>query len=73
MWTNNLNVTRTYASSHNKNAYAMLSGMSGWRKIKTLSDDGVTNCFTVLNAAMANNRKVDVYIVSDEIERVVMH
>lgn len=73
MWTNNVNVTRTYASSHNKNSYAILSGISGWKKISTLSDDGVTNCTVLLNAALANNRRVDVYIVSNQVERVVMH
>lgn len=73
MWTNNVNVTRTYSTSHTQNSWAVLSGISGWKKISTLSVDGVSNCTVLLNAALANNKKVDVYIVSDQIERVVMH
>jgi len=73
MWTNNVNVTRTYASSHTQNAWAILSGISGWKKVLNHSTDGVTNCFVLLNSALANGKKVDVYIVSDQVERVVMH
>lgn len=72
MWTNNLNVIRTYASSHSKNAWAIVSSISGWKKIQIISNDGVTNCNTMLNIALANDRKVDVYIESDQIQRVVM-
>lgn len=72
MWNNNRNVQRAYSSSHSKNSWAIISGISGWKKIRTLSSDGVTNNFIMLNSALANNRKVDVYIVSNQIERVVM-
>ncbi|MEM6889553.1 MAG: peptidase M6 [Pseudomonadota bacterium] len=72
MWHNNKTVTRTYASKDSQNCHAILSGISGWKKVKTGSGDGVSNVFTALNAARAGGKRVDVFIVSDEIERVVM-
>lgn len=72
MWNNNKTVSRTYCSADKQNAHAIISGISGWKKIKTGAASGVTNVFLTLNAAKANGRKVDVYIVSNQIERVVM-
>lgn len=73
MWTNNLSVHNTYASKDSQNCWAILSNAPGtWRQIKTGSADGVTNVFLMLCAARANNRNVDVYIVSNMIERVVL-
>ena len=73
MWHNNQKVTRTYSSSHAKNSWALLNGISGWKKIKGHTNDGVTNVSVALNNALAGDRTVDVYIVNNEIERVVMH
>ncbi len=72
MWINNNTVSRTYASRESQNAYAIVSGASGWKKIRTGATDGVTNVFVILNAAKANNRQVDVYIANNQIERAVM-
>jgi hypothetical protein len=72
MWHNNKTVSRTYTSSGSQNCYATVSGIAGWKKIKTGKTDGVSNVFTCLNAARAGAKKVDVYIVSNQIERVVM-
>jgi hypothetical protein len=72
MWNNNRTVTRTYTSSHSQNCYAIVSGISGWKKIKTGSTDGVSNVFTVLNSARAGGKNVNVYIVNNTIERAVM-
>ena len=72
MWHNNRTVSRVYTSHHSQNAWAIISGLSGWKRIKTGATDGVTNVHAVLTAAHANNKTVDVYIVSDLIERVVM-
>jgi len=72
MWHNNKTVSRTFTSSGSQNCHAIISGISGWKKIKTGKKDGVSNVFTVLNAARAGGKKVDVYIVSNVIERVVM-
>ena len=72
MWHNNKTVTRTYASKDAQNCHAILSGISGWRKIKTGNEHGVSNVFNSLNAARAGGKRVDVYIVNNLIERVVM-
>lgn len=72
MWNNNKTVTRTYSSSDSQNCHAIISGIAGWKKIKTGKPDGVSNIFTALNAARAGGKKVDVYIVNNIIERVVM-
>jgi anaerobic glycerol-3-phosphate dehydrogenase len=72
MWHNNLSVSRVYTSHHSQNCYAIVSGVSGWKKVKTGSGDGVTNVHIALSAAIANGRKVDVYIVSNMIERVTL-
>ncbi len=72
MWNNNKAVTRTYSSSGSQNCWAVISGISGWKRIRTGQPDGVSNIFTTLNAAQAGGKTVDVYIVSNIIERVVM-
>ncbi len=72
MWNSNKQITRTYTSSHSQNCYAIVSTISGWKKVKTGATDGVTNTFAALCAARANGRPVDVYIVNNMIERVVL-
>ncbi len=72
MWQNNRTVTRTYTSKDSQNAWAIISGVSGWKKVKTGASDGVTNVFTLLCAARANSRPVDVYVVANVIERAVL-
>ena len=72
MWHSNVDVIRTYSTRHSKNCWAIVSGISGWKKVNPGSNDGVTNVHSALCAARANNRKVDVYIVSNQIERVVL-
>jgi hypothetical protein len=53
-------------------AWAIISGISGWLRIKTLSADGVTNVFMILSTALANNRTVDVYIRNNQIEQATL-
>ena len=72
MWHNNRTVSRTYTSHHSQNCWAIISGIAGWKKIKTGAADGVTNVFLALSDARASGRSVDVYIVADQIERVVL-
>lgn len=72
MWHNNLSVTRTHSKNGSKMAWAIISGISGWKRIKPDSSDGVTNVFMILNAALANNRKVDVYINGAYIEQATL-
>ncbi|MEH6405578.1 MAG: hypothetical protein V7750_19560 [Sneathiella sp.] len=72
MWNNNKTVSRTFTSTDSQNCYAMISGIAGWKKIRTGNKDGVSNVFTCLNAARAGAKKVDVYIVNNQIQQVVM-
>lgn len=72
MWNNNKTVSRTFTTFESQNCWAIISGISGWKKVKTGKKDGVSNCFTTLNAARAGGKKVDVFINNNVIERVVM-
>jgi hypothetical protein len=72
MWHNNQTVTHTYTTVNSQNCYAIVNGLSGWKRVKTGNIDGVTNCWVALCAARANGRPVDVYVVSDMIERVTL-
>ena len=72
IWQNNKTVTRTYSSHNSQNAWARISGL-GWRKIKSGSADGVTNMFAGFCEAVANNRKVDVYVDGSNVYRMVLH
>ncbi|MDJ0782108.1 MAG: hypothetical protein QNJ22_09045 [Desulfosarcinaceae bacterium] len=67
MWHNNKSVVSVYAHVNTKTAYAIIDGMSGWKRINPTSADGVTNVLDVLNAAKANGKKVNVFIGSDEL------
>lgn len=68
MWHNNQVVNLTYTSANSQNAWAHV-GSLGWLPIYSGSTDGVTNIFTILNAAKANGRRADVYVVSGKIQR----
>ncbi|WP_350335230.1 hypothetical protein [Coralliovum pocilloporae] len=72
MWHTNKTVSRVYTTHDDQNAWANIAGL-GWRRIKTGDKDGVTNTFVLLSGAKANNRTVNVYIVSDLIERAYMN
>lgn len=65
MWYNNRLVRYVYAHVNTKYAMAIISGLSGWKRINPVSADGVTNVLDVLTAAQANGRRVNVYISSD--------
>ena len=72
MWQNNKKVTRTHSKSGTKQAWAIISGISGWKRIKTTSVDGVTNIYMILCVALANNRSVDVLIDGNEIKEATL-
>lgn len=59
MWTT---INQTYATPHNKHSWAALP--SGWRKVKPLTDDGVTNTFILLALAKATNKQAHVTVDS---------
>jgi hypothetical protein len=66
-------VLRTYTTHHSQNAWAVISGVTGgWKKVRTGAPDGVTNTFMVLSTAKANGRRVDAYIVGNQIERATL-
>ena len=62
MWYNNRSVLFTYTAYPSKYAYAMISGVSGWKRIYPATPDGVSNLFNLLCIAKATGRRVHVYI-----------
>ncbi|HYR10015.1 MAG TPA: hypothetical protein VEQ60_19735 [Longimicrobium sp.] len=55
MWQN---INQTYSTPHSMNAWAALP--AGWRKVKPLAADGVTNTFLLLALARATNKQAHV-------------
>ena len=72
MWYNNRLVIRTHCKNGTKIAYAIIGGISGWKRIRPTSTDGVTNIFMILSVARANGRNVDVYIQDNYIEQATL-
>ena len=72
MWHNNKSVVRTHAKDGSKLAYAIISGMSGWKRIRPSQSDGVSNIHLLLSTALANNRRVDVYIENNQISQATL-
>lgn len=68
-WHYNMTVARTYSTYHSQNAWAYV-GTVGWRKIQTGSADGVTDVFGALCEAVANSKKVHLYMDSSLIYRM---
>ena len=69
--------TIRYVSAHvnTKWAHAIfkdIPGMTGWLKINAASSDGVTNVLDILTAAVADQRKVNVLIESNQVKSVYM-
>lgn len=57
MWTT---INQVYATPHSKNCWAHLASDNAWRKVKTISDDGVTNTHLLLALARANSKQANV-------------
>jgi Zn-dependent metalloprotease len=60
-WVSNKSVLSTFTSPHSMNAWAYIQDV-GWRKVQTLTADGVTNMFALLVDAEAYNKKTTVYV-----------
>jgi hypothetical protein len=60
MWTT---INQVYATPHTKNCHAHVASDNAWRKVKPISDDGVTNTHLLLALARANSKKA--YVVKD--------
>ncbi len=71
IWKNNVSVTRAYTSYHSQNAWVLIGGV-GWRKVETTSKDGVTNMFILFCEAVANSKRVDVYVDGAKVYRAVL-
>lgn len=72
MWHNNKKVVRTHAKNGSQMAWAVIGGLGGWHRIRTVSPDGVTNVFMILCAALANGRSVDVFIMNGLIDQATL-
>ena len=73
MWHNNKSVVRTHAKIGSQQAWAIVQGVgSGWLQVKPASADGVTNVYTILTVALANNRNVDVYVTDNKISQATL-
>ena len=73
MWHNDKQVSRTHCKNGTQQAWAIITGVgSGWLRIKPNSADGVTNIYMILSAALANNRKVDVFVTNNEISEATL-
>lgn len=72
MWYRNKAIVRTHSKNGSQMAYAIVDGISGWKRIKPGSANGVTNVFMILTTARANNRKVDVYIADGHIQQATL-
>ncbi len=66
MWHNSKLVQYVYAHVNTQYAYAIIEGLSGWKRIDPVSTDGVTNVLDVLTTAKANGIRVNVYLTADE-------
>jgi len=73
MWKNNKKIIRTYSSSSTNNGWAIIDGVSGWKRIRPDYPSGVRNILNILSTAIANQRKVNVFLNSNnQIERVIL-
>ena len=70
-WWNNLSVIRAHAKSHSQMAWVVVSG-SSWLRLRPNAPDGISNEFSILCKALANNRKVDIYVNHSQIEQVTL-
>ena len=62
MWHSNKLVQYTYTTTETKFGYAIIEGVSGWKRLYPATEDGVSNLFGLLCVAKASNRRVNVYI-----------
>lgn len=74
MWYNNKDVIRTHCKEPSQQAWAIVKDVaSGWLRIKPGAPDAVTAIYVMLSIALANARKVDVYVENGEITQVTLH
>lgn len=71
MWESNKTVQYLYAT-HGGYVWAILDGVSGWKRIRSGSPDGVANVARVLTTAKYHGRKVNVFLDDNQIERAIL-
>jgi hypothetical protein len=72
MWHNNRLVQQVYVVHNPQGVWAVIEAVAGWKRVRPGAADGVTNLGVLLSAAKANNRRVHVDIVGNEIIRAVL-
>jgi hypothetical protein len=72
MWYYNKAVIRAHSKNGTRMAWAIVDGISGWKRVKPTSADGVVNILLILSTAKANGRNVDVYINGNDIEQATL-
>ncbi len=68
-WHYNVTVSRTFTTYNSQNAWVYINTI-GWRKIETGSANGITNMFIAFCEAVANNKKVHVYMDGSSVYRM---
>jgi hypothetical protein len=75
MWYNGKTVRNVSSWAASKSCHAIMNdipGMTGWLGIQPTSSDGVTNIISILTAAYATGRRVNVEVTSNVITGVYM-
>lgn len=72
MWENNKEIRYLYSSHGPQAAWAVFDGLTGWKRVRAGSGDGVNNVAQVLATAKAHGRKVNVYLNGGQIERALL-
>ena len=72
MWHNMKSVVRTHSKAGSQQAWAIIGGLGGWMRIQPGSPDGVSNVYSVLCMALANNRSVDVFVDNGQITQATL-
>ena len=67
----NKRVIRVHVKDGSRQAWAILDG-SGWLRVRPTAPDSVTNLVALLSEALANDRRVDVYVSSGQIAQVTL-
>jgi hypothetical protein len=70
-WFHNRTVVKTHAKHNAQMAWVMVNG-SSWLRLKPNAADGVTNEFLICCEALANNKKLDIYIRKGQVEQATL-
>ena len=75
MWYNGKTVKYVSSYATSKTCHAIINdipGLTGWLSITPTSTDGVTNIISILTAAVASGRSVNIEITASKITGVYM-